>query len=339
MESTPNPLTMHIKNPAPGVDISNPTDIPPTTPPTTPPGISIDNPNNKDSDNDLMLFDLPLRIRKVQAKKPKTIVSSEDDFCATLPLKIQKVNALFNIPDIDEIFKDLENITDPTDPKMITIIEKIKNTDLAPYCEQKDGSKKTPAERIRHKINTARMYQGLEARQSPDKSMMIVDTKTNKAMIKISRVFIDEKSSVCIESQQFSASNKQLWMMVEYARDHSSNRSFKITDCEDNPEAAMKLFIFGIAAGLHHPDFIDNQKTDQKTDQKTNQKTLESIANYPNQKTPEPDQILVQIYEAARNPDANPEDIISQLKAWEQKNKEKKKESKENQPHKPKLNP
>ncbi len=234
------------------------------------------------------MFNLAQRASKVGKKGiKKNSTKSFSDICQEESNKIEKMKTILaesHKPSIDgrprETLGDSLFFKDP---------EKISQ-----YPTQK---------RLDHKINTAHMYQDLVPRM--EDNIFIVARKPDGApsqdIIKISR---DEQAKkTLITAKDFKAEDNDLWLMVENARDHSTSGKFKVTDCEENPTAAMKLFAFGIAAGLQ-PELNDDTKTCIK----------EYIADTTN---PKYDPELVLMYEAAdKTPRPTPEEIIPWLERW-----------------------
>ncbi|MDB6097223.1 MAG: hypothetical protein JWM09_1501 [Francisellaceae bacterium] len=124
---------------------------------------------------------------------------------------------------------------------------------VARYKEKKNNlSAKPKYEKVIRKENTdikAKLFKNLKAESLPNgEGYSIKDVKENTPLMEVKKQDIISASS--------NPADKVLLMMVEEYQKTTlesskpDNKKFNIYDCENNPEAALKLFIFGKALGL-----------------------------------------------------------------------------------------
>jgi len=233
-----------------------------------------------------------------------------EKFCQKEIEKIDAMHKALANEDTREKIKTINSLKKTGDDSAIAEAFKntFKGTPFSHYAEQKTPPKHSVSDRVEHKINTAYMYADLNYSHSPGKNTFVITRAQpagdQKAIITIARDDATNKTRITAEDP--TTKDKDLWLMVEYARDHSSSGTFIIKDCNDNPTAAMKLFVFGIVAKLH-PELPE--------------KTQEGIRDY--QAKTAADYALVEMFKAAHDgPSKSHDDIMHLFKTWEDQTKD-----------------
>ena len=258
-------------------------------------------------------FSLSKRARKVHGKnkEPSLLVKDGGHFEKFCQKEIEKIDAMHKaLADraIHETIKTIDSLKATGNDSAIAQAFKssFKGTPFETYTEQKPSQKHSVGDRVEHKINTAYMYEGL-GYDRPNKDTFVVTREQPagdpKAIITIARDDAANKTRITAEDP--TAKDKDLWLMVEYARDHSSSRKFTITDCNDNPTAAMKLFVFGIVAKL-------DPQLPPETEARIKTYFLETGA----------DPALIEMFKAAITPGKSHKDIMHLFEVWEKSTKE-----------------
>lgn len=259
-------------------------------------------------------FSLSKRARKVHGKnkEPSLLVKDGGHFEKFCQKEIEKIDAMHKAladHDTREKIKNINNLKTTGDDSAIAQAFKssFKGTPFEIYAEQKTPPKHSVGDRVEHKINTAYMYENLGYyHKHGENTFVITRTQANsnpQAIITIARDDATQKTRITAED--FETEDKDLWLMVEYARDHSSSGKFTITDCNDNPTAAMKLFVFGIVA---------------KLDPQLPPETEARIKTYFSETGADP--ALIEMFRAATTPGKSHKDIMHLFEVWEKSTKE-----------------
>lgn len=261
-------------------------------------------------------FSLSKRARKVYRKNktPSLFVNDSgnfEQFCQKEMAKIDEMHQALAHNDIGEKIKMIDSLKTSGDDSKIQQAFKstFQGTPFSPYADQKTSPKHSVGARVKHKINTAYMYQDLAYQHKLGEKTFVITRKQDDGTVPKSIITIsqdDAAKKTRITAEDFKAENKDLWLMVEYARDHSNSGKFIITDCDDNPTAAMKLFVFGIVANL---------------DPELRPETEAGIKTYLLE--PDADPALIAMFNAAHEkPVKSPAEIIPLLETWEKNTKE-----------------
>ncbi|MBP9728653.1 MAG: hypothetical protein KBD23_00720, partial [Gammaproteobacteria bacterium] len=204
------------------------------------------------------MFDLSKRISKVSKKDtPKLALDSSESFIAIRQKEIAKMEEMQNLLVDQKTIEAMEKMQRKPDFTSIagapdeTLRDTLKGSLFFKKPLAKTDEKYSTLERVDHKVNTALMYKDLTCVIVGENTLIVqrkLQGDAKKDIIEISRNESTHKTH--ITAKDFEAEDQDLWLMVEYARDHSSSGKFTITDCEHNAEAAIQLFVFGKLAKL-----------------------------------------------------------------------------------------
>jgi O-acetyl-ADP-ribose deacetylase (regulator of RNase III) len=152
------------------------------------------------------------------------------------------------------------------------------------------------------KVNMYTMLSATQTKLDGISTLIISETMEDGNQEPIINVSHDQRRDlVQIVSEHSDPSDQAVLEMVLFAEQCSKNGRFNIENCEENAEAAIKLYLFGKSLGL----------TPQ-----LNAETLEAMYRYIRE--PNKDSTLAQIYqEVIGRPDWSGEVVLSKLKQWE----------------------
>jgi hypothetical protein len=226
-------------------------------------------------------FNAIQRLKKEAQKEPKPRLSagklSPDEFNEICDKEIKKIEKMKGFGSKDEVRQYTDKKTQ----------EKIEQ------------NKYTAEERFDHKMNTIAMYQNLNAVKLQD-TLIIKETNNGveETLVNITR---DKLSGlVKITSERADPGDKALLEMALFAQRCSKTGVFNIDNCEQNPEAAIKLFLFGRALDLK-PHL--NTETQKAIDDYVNTQNGTGLAG---------------VYQNCRNnPNVDGAAVLAQLDSWE----------------------
>lgn len=260
-------------------------------------------------------FNVAQRLQKEALKKNKPTLGVADkltaqSFDAICHKEITKINNM-KVQDKQRLDSAIhavnQKLSDQTDENRI--LKELKSSDLSrnkvsvkgkdilSFAAQNDN-KYTAVERFEHKLNTIAMYDTLSAEKKGADQFVIKDA--GQAIVNVNH---NPNGAVSIASEIADPKDKALLEMVLFAQKCSTTGKFKIEHCENNPEAGVKLYLYGKSLGLT-PELTAT--------------TMSAIDNHLSQ---HPMDGLAGIYKMARNPNSGSDTVLAHLKEWEDKRK------------------
>ncbi len=266
-------------------------------------------------------FSVIQRLKKEAQKDNKpTIATTErltaeefEKICKKEIKKIAKIKALRENSNLEEniaaVNKKLKTKPHNEEEAAKVLEEQFEETGMSDYVQPKrykEGREKYSAiERFENKLNTIAMYETLSATQTEangTSTLVIEETMEGGEKRPIVNATHNQSSGlVKIVAESSEPGDKALLEMALLAQRCSKTGRFNVKDCEENPEAAIKLYLFGRSLEL----------TPQ-----LNTETRRVINSYID--SPAADPSLVSIYQKAMgNQKLKGNDIVAELEGWE----------------------
>jgi hypothetical protein len=290
----------------------------------------------------------------INTKKPSIGLQGNKEFIKNFLLdqqsKIEELhkilNDIKNKPDIVEKLKQihdqLQHIKQQTkannwqkgNPKKAELKQALKKEILALETlikeeYPKDASLKTTIQALKaaaemtskpskfvDQINTVIIGGQLEASYDQDKDSIIFNKSDGSKVMEVKR---SGEDSLSIESGIEIPTNETVTQMVLQAKEalkkiNDETKIFKVIDCENSPEAALRIYLFGKAAGLN-PVMKDTDKDNTKA-------AVEEFLKKPEAEHSLQDKKLIEIYNQFSKTtgilaDDQKKELLKELKDWE----------------------
>jgi hypothetical protein len=166
-------------------------------------------------------------------------------------------------------------------------------------------------------INTVIIGGQLEASYDQNQDSIVFNKPDGSKVMEVKR---SGEDSLRIESGIEIPTNETVTQMVLQAKEalkkiNDETKTFKVIDCENSPETALRIYLFGKAAGLN-PVMKDTDKDNTKA-------AVEEFLKKPEAEYTPQDKKLIEIYnQFSKTPgilaDDQKKELLKELKDWEQ---------------------
>jgi len=214
-----------------------------------------------------------IKMLEKKSKKPAIIVNAGftkhdllshfNNLCEQLVEKSQQYNTpelVDTVQQINDILEGEHLETKKEDILQAQLKEQFHNNTLLKNLLYKNPEKDKGniIKRFQAKANTLAVYKDLQVKKEPANTLIISEGKISenpKPIVKVSHQKpIEGPNFVEIACLQTEPADRDLFVIINSARKISNDGRFTVIGCEapnkPNPEAAMKLFLYGLSVGL-----------------------------------------------------------------------------------------
>ena len=207
-----------------------------------------------------------IKMLEKKSKKPAVLVATAfnkqellkkfDDFCESVTDKIERYNDDDVVGAVQQLNDIIQSKRSDAEKEKV-LVNKLKTAKLGPVL-YKDPEKDTEnaLQRFENKTNSVAIYNGLQAKRDPGNILTILktdDADHPEPIVTISHEKpIDGPNFVEIICTNSHPEDRDIFVTINSARKLTKDGRFTVVGCDEpaNPEAAMKLFIYGLSIGL-----------------------------------------------------------------------------------------